>query len=326
MAALVSISIFLAASAVIWFFSGILIEAVVRVAERFQRSGFSVAFFVLGFLTSVSELSVAVNATINGVPHISVGNLAGASFVILLFIIPFLAVIGRGIDLKHTISRRNIAFALALAVLPVLLTIDGDITRAEGILALLAYFTLAYAIQRQGRRDKEQMEKIPKELLGRKRATFADILKIAAGGAAIFIAAHFMVEETIYFAAALGVPGSLMGLLLLSVGTNVPEIVVAARAILKKRKDIAFGDYLGSAVANTAIFGLLALVNGRYELAPEGFMATMVLMLAGLVTLYLFARSKNNISRREGLVLLFFYAFFLVVQIANVAIFSGERL
>ncbi len=48
------ILIFLLSSAVIWFLSGMLVDATERVASRFNKPGFAVAFFVLGFLTSIS--------------------------------------------------------------------------------------------------------------------------------------------------------------------------------------------------------------------------------------------------------------------------------
>src|SRR3989338_3153819 len=100
--------LFLFSAGIIWFFAGLLIESTDRLARHFHKNGFIVAFFVLGFITSISEIAVAVNATIKGVPEISAGNLVGASFVILLFIIPFLAAIGNKIELRHTLSRQNL--------------------------------------------------------------------------------------------------------------------------------------------------------------------------------------------------------------------------
>lgn len=326
MTTLVHVFVFLFSAAVVWFFAGILIESIDRVAKRFHKTGFSVAFFVLGILTSISEISVAVNASFTGVPQISVGNLVGASFVIILLIIPLLAVAGNGIDLKHTISRRNIILTLAVIILPALLALDGNITRGEGILAILVYASLVYGIYRQqdAEREIKEVEEIPSGLLEKKHATLTDVLKIAGGGAAIFIAGHFLVDQASYFALLLGVPASLMGLLLLSVGTNVPELVVAARSILKQHKDIAFGDYLGSAAANTLIFGFVAIVNGTFFLEPSEFFETAFLMFFGIVALYFFSRSQNKISRREGVALILFYVWFLTTQIINVFRFSAD--
>ncbi|MDD5470069.1 MAG: hypothetical protein PHO92_04715, partial [Candidatus Peribacteraceae bacterium] len=76
------------AAAVIWLLSGMLINATDRVARRYKRPGFAVAFFVLGFLTSIGEMSVAFNSTMQGVPQVSAGNLIGGSIVMFFLIIP----------------------------------------------------------------------------------------------------------------------------------------------------------------------------------------------------------------------------------------------
>lgn len=315
---LVHIVVFLCSIAIVWFFAGILIESVNRIAHRFHKTGFITAFFLLGFLTSISEISVAVNSGIAGFPGVSTGNLIGASFVILLFIVPLLAVAGKGVVLKGSVSSRNLLLMLGVIVLPALLVLDGDVTKTEGLLAVLAYATLAYVLNHERRRKA----KVHEELKDDRGGLMQDVAKIVIGAVAIFAAAHFLVEQAVYFATALNVPPSLIGLILLSIGTNIPEIVIALRSILKKRVDIAFGDYLGSAAMNTFIFGGLALADGTYLLESGEFIVTTILMVTGLVALYFFAKSKSTISRKEGALLLLFYAAFVGIQTFNVIRFS----
>ncbi|MGE5392277.1 MAG: sodium:calcium antiporter [Candidatus Saccharibacteria bacterium] len=308
--------LFILSLGVIWFFAGILIDAIDRVAKRFNKSGFTVAFFILGFLTSISEISVAVNASLENQPQISVGNLIGASLVILLLIVPFLAVSGNGISLRNTLSRRNLALALGIVLLPAFFVLDGSVDATEGVIILLVYGTLIYSLRKKESVIKT-IERVDESIVRKKHTTFKDAMKILAGAAFIFTAGHLLVREAAFFSDLLGVPSSLIGLLLLSIGTNVPEAVIAIRSIYKKRKDIAFGDYLGSAVANTPIFGMLAIFNGKFDVEPSEFLISFFLMLLGLIMFYLFAGSKHNISRREGWVLLLVYAAFLIVQAAT---------
>lgn len=317
MATLTHVFVFLVSAAVIWFFAGLLVETIGRVAKRFGKTGFSVAFFVLGFLTSISETSVAVNSWLADVPQVSAGNLIGASFVILLFILPFLAVAGGKIDLRHTLSSRNLAFVFLVIILPLLLIIDGSATVRDGILILLIYLVLVWLVARQHNSIKE-IEEIPSSLLERRKATVIDGVKILLGGVGIFAAGYFLVEQAVYFSVLLGVPSSLIGLLLLSIGTNVPELVVATRSVLKRRVDIAFGDYLGSAAANSTIFALLVILSGGFSLEVSEFWTTALIMFAGLVCFYFFARSNREVSRKEGWILLSFYALFVVVQVLNI--------
>lgn len=313
---------------ILWFFAGQLIEAVEAVAKRFNRSGFTVAFFILGFLTSIGEISVMVNASIDGTPQISAGNVIGASLVILLFIVPTLAIVGRGMHMENTLTKKQFAVALFVALLPVLFVLDGNVHMNEGILCLIAYVSLFYLIQKPSVRwwwkkrpnsAPAVISKVEEELTGTRKKTLVDALTIGGGALMIFLAGNLLVEESIYFSELFGVPGSIIGLLVLSVGTNVPELVIAIRAIRKKSMDIAFGDYLGSVVANAVIFGLLALLNGGFSIEPSSFYFTAGIMVLGFIALFLFSVTKDTLSRREGLILVWLYSVFLVSQFVNVA-------
>lgn len=322
MSALVHIIIFFASVGIVWYFAGVLVDAVGRIAKRSCRTGFFTAFFVLGFLTSIGEFSVAINAGIAKVPGVSVGNLVGASFVVLLFIVPLLAIAGQGIRFNKAIPREVFLITLASIALPALLVMDGGVTRAEGFFALLSYGTVAYVLFRN-RTPIRTCEPVEGSFVERTRSLLVEMARVVVGAVAIFAAAHFLVEQALYFANALSVPGSLIGLLLLSIGTNIPEIVIAVRSIFKKRTDIAFGDYLGSAAMNTLIFGCLAVFGGGFPVEPTQFMATALLFVSGLALLYMFARSKLAITRGEGAVLMLFYIAFLGFQVYTLTRFAG---
>lgn len=308
---------FIISAAIIWFFAGLIIDSVDRVAKFLNKSGFIVAFFVLGFLTSIGEMSVMVNATINGVPQISAGNLSGASLVILLGIIPILAILGNGIELKRTIHKNHLALALLVIALPTLFLVDGAVSVLEGIVIFIAYGFSLYVIRNDGGHALlETAESHNGNTVhhNSRKTLWYDFSKIVIGAVLIFIAGHFLVEEAVFFSELLHVPPSLIGLLLLSIGTNVPEIVIAVRAILQHRSDIAFGDYLGSALMNTLIFSVLVIVNRGFSVVSGQFIFTSILMVIGFFALFNLAVSGRTISREEGKTLFFFYVIFLIGQ------------
>jgi len=301
---------------VIWFLAGILIEATDNIAKRFNRTGFAIAFLLLGILTSISELSVAINAIMEKVPQISAGNLMGASIVIFLFIIPILAIFGNGIQLKHLFSRRDFALSLFVVTVPALLALDGELNRYEGILMIALYVILLYFIQRK-KDVKDNIEELKEKIFPVKKH-YLDLGKIVGGAVIIFFMSRLLIDEAIYFADLLKIPLSLIGLLILSIGTNVPELVIAVRAIVKKHKEIAFGDYLGSATFNTLIFGLLIIINGPFKIEKIEIVLTFIFLYLGLTIFYIFSRSKNDISKYEGMVLALIYFLFIITQIFNV--------
>jgi cation:H+ antiporter len=319
------ILLFLLSAGVIWFFAGMLVDAIDRVAKRFNQSGFTVAFFVLGFLTSISEISVMVNSTIDKVPQISAGNLSGASFVILMLVVPFLAISGNGVLLRNTLTRKHLAIALFVISLPTLFLLDGRASWSEGLICLLVYGSLLYFIRQHNTHSIPQIiEEVEEELVDKDQTIFIDSLKILGGALFIFLAGHLLVQEAVYFSEIMSVPSSIIGLLLLSIGTNVPELVIAFRSILKGRKDIAFGDYLGSTLANTATFGVLAISNSSFNVEENEFLFTAILMIIGFTMFYIFATSKNKITRKEGFYLAGIYAIFVLVQFATLIKFATD--
>ncbi|MDD5623698.1 MAG: hypothetical protein PHI23_03240 [Candidatus Peribacteraceae bacterium] len=310
--------LFLLALGIIWMISGSIIGAVDRVAKRYHKPKFAVAFFTLGILTSISEISVAFNATLEGVPSVSAGNLVGASIVIFFLIIPLLAICARSIDLDHTIRWSTLLVALCVIAVPSLVALDGVVQRKEGVLLLLLYCALIIRISRK--RPLEEMiggpvTDVHKELISSKYATLRDSLSIGGGAILIFLAGNMLVDESVFFTSLWGVPASLAGLLVLSIGTNTPELILAIRSALSRHTDIAFGDYLGSTAANTVLFSLLPFANGPFTLDIAEFTASFFILTIGLAVFALFARSKNSLSRGEGAALLLFYICFLIAQI-----------
>lgn len=320
--------IFLLSAGVIWFLSGILVDAVDTVAKRYNKPGFAVAFFVLGMLTSIGEISVAFNATVQSVPQISAGNLMGASTVLFLLVIPLLAVLGNGVPQTRVLVQSNLILVLVVVLLPALLAIDGVVTRTDGAVCLLVYGALVYRLHK--RRPLQQMtadvlERTQKELLHTRRATAVDIGKIIGGAVFIFLAGNLLVDESVFFAKWLGIPLSFIGLLLLSIGTNIPELTIALRCVVSRHKDIAFGDYLGSAAANTLIFGCMSIGSGTFAFAASEAVLTSILLALGVALFFVFARSKGALSRGEGAILLVLYACFLLLQSGNAVRLSREH-
>jgi cation:H+ antiporter len=309
------------ATCVIWFLSGVVVGATDAVAKRYNKPGFFVAFFILGIFTSISEISVAVNATISGVPQVSAGNLVGASFVIFFLIIPLLAITGNGLEMRLALPRSQVLLLLLVVFLPAPLLLDGGINRSEGLILMLLYLVLVFAVQRRWtvtETVEEAVEEVEKRLTHHRRATIIDLLKISTGAVIIFLAGKVLVDEAVFFSGLLRVPSSFIGLLVLSIGTNVPELSIALRCVLGKQKHIAFGDYMGSAAANTLVLGLLALVNGSFFVEASEFIPTVVFMLPGFLLFYRFSQSQSSLSRREGVVLLSLYALFVLSQIFNI--------
>ena len=297
----------------IWFGASLIIKSVDKIARKLRISSFAISFFVLGLFTSVPETAVGINAVINHNPEVFVGTFLGGTVVIFLLIIPVLAILGKGVTINHDLDKKTLLGLLAVIAAPGLVVIDHKVTNPEGIFLILSYMIIFFFIERKhGVLEQHQID-----VLSVKAYSFLDVAKVALGMGIVFVSSQFIVSQTLIFARLFDVPAFYLSLIVLSIGTNLPELSLAVRAIMSGKKDIAFGDYLGSAAANTLLFGVFTLINDGEIFTFSSFLFTFLFMVSGLGLFYFFSRSKKDISRKEGLVLLAVYIAFLLYEISK---------
>lgn len=303
--------IYALAFAGIWIGSGLAIKSVERLSHSLRVSSFAISFLLLGFFTSVSELSVGINAVAANDPEIYVGNLIGASIVIFMLIVPLLAITGNPIKIAPEFRGFNLLASLVVVALPVILAMDGKVGKWDSASVLVLFALLAVSIQaKRGLLEKIKGMNARSSVRGGQ-----EFLRVVFGVATIFVASRFVVEQTVYFSQLLNISPFLLSLLLIAIGTNIPELSLVFRSIFMKSNQVAFGDYIGSAAFNTFLIGILTLLHGETVILTNNYGVSLIFLTAGLAMFYYFARTKNSISRMEGVALLALYLAFLAVEI-----------
>lgn len=294
----------------IWLGSGLIVSSADRFSKRLKLSSFAVSFFILGILTTTPEFAVGLTAIAEEKPGIFVGNLIGGIPVIFLLIIPLLAILGNGISLKQQLSPKTLFYALLLVFLPSLFVLDKRITNWEGLILIGGYLILLFLIQRK----RGLLDKRNKELLHVRSYSIVDAIKIILGVGLVFASSNIIVSETLYFSNLLSLSPFYISLIFLSLGTNIPELSIALRSVVTKKKDVALGDYVGSAAANAFLFGVLTLMNQGEVVATNNFFLTMIFIAGGLLLFYYFAYTTQSITRKHGAILLGVYILFLAFE------------
>lgn len=295
----------------IWVGSGLAVKSVIRLSTMLGISSFVISFAVLGIFTSMSELSVGINSILQQDPEIYVGNLIGASIVLFMLTIPLLALVGKSIRITHRFRGFNLLASLVVVALPVILVMDGKVGKTDSIIAISLFGFLLASVEVK----KDESEKMKKRQSHSMTKISRELLKIVFGLAVIFVASRFVVEQTQYFSHLLNIPPFLISLLLISIGTNIPELSLIMRSAFMHDNQVAFGGYVGSAAFNTFLLGLLTLVYGKPVLLVNSYLISLLFLIVGLVAFYYFARTKNSISQVEGLAMLGLYALFITTEI-----------
>ncbi len=304
------ILIFIAALALVAKGSTLATRYAGRLAQSYRLSSYAVGFIVVAVISILPETFISIKAAFSGVPSFGLGVLFGsniADLTLVLALIIFLA--GRGVRIESKILRHHVAYPLLLLV-PLVLGFDGSFTRIEGAALVLLGCIFYYVSLREGGN-----EPAPAESVG-PRWKNASMLLASMG--ILLVGAHFTVESAAAIAGMLGVNPVLIGLLVVGLGTTLPEFFFSLKSVRQRNDSLAVGDILGTVLADaTIVVGILALAN-PFAFPKRIIYITGIFMLFASVILFHFMRSGRTITRREARMLLVFWVSFVLVEfVAN---------
>jgi len=291
--------------------AGFLLNAISSYARKTGISDYIIGFFVVSIGTSLPELSTAFIASVSGYGKLVMGNMIGASIINVTIVLGLVAIVGRKVKLKGKVMKKTAIATICMILLPLILGLNGVFSRLDGFLLVISYtiYLVFLAHKEKG------VGKVKKQVAW--KDIWKDMFVFLGCLIALLLSSRWLVISSVRVADALHIPTFIVGLLLVSIGTTIPEITLGIHSILKKAKDIAFGNVLGSIVVNISlIIGLTALIEPiHFNVASFIIPALFLLTSAFIGTVFL---SKSEITWDEGIGLLLLYATFVVVTILSI--------
>ena len=263
---------------------------------------------IVAFATSAPEILVSAIASAKGQPGLAFGNAIGSNIANIGLVLGCVAII-RPIQLRSATLRREMPALLAVTLLTVSLFLDAYLSRVDGLVMLTGLVIVMIWLARLGVRsapnDPIQQDfeaEIPKNV-----AMPRAIIWLLIGLAALLLGAHFLVKGSISIAEFFGVSDVVIGILLVAIGTSLPELAVSLVSALRGEYGLAIGNIIGS-----NIFNLLGVIGVAATIAPIGVEQSVLslhIFVMVAFTLVLFAMThdydgKSELSRIEGFALL----------------------
>lgn len=269
--------------------------------------------------TSAPELAVGIDAALQGNGALAVGNIAGTNTVNLLLILGLSALL-HPLALHRRTLGLDLPVMVAAGLALLLLSLDGRLTRFDGAVLIAAGLAYTAAVLRTARRESRavRMQCAPEyaapDAGGRaRRDILRSLAALVLGIGVIVVAADWFVDGAVALARLWGVSDAFIGLTVVAIGTSSPELVTTVVSTLRKQRDIAIGNLLGSSVYNIVfILGAACLVAPEgLPVAPELLRVDIpVMALVALVCIPVFL-SERRISRTEGALFIGAYALYL---------------
>lgn len=308
---IVNLLVYIVSFVLIWFGAGLIVNAASKFSKKLKLSPFAFSFVFLGILTSTPEFSVGLQAVANHDAQVFVGNLLGGIVVLFLVVIPMLAIFGNGISLKDELDNKLLLATMGVIIAPAVFILDKRVTNLEGGILIILYLTLLFFVERKnGIFDKDNQQ-----LLNVHAYSYKDIIKIVLGLGIVFIASSLIVDKTMFFAGLVNIPAFYVSLIVVALGTDLPELTLAVRSVISGKKELAMGDYIGAAAASTLLFGLFTILHNGEVLTISNFLTTFIFIGVALGLFYFFFRRKKFISRTNGILMVGIYIVFVIMEL-----------
>ena len=124
----------------------------------------------------------------------------------------------------------------------------------------------------------------------------------------LFFGGHFTVDGAVAIAESVGISQLVIGVVVVGIGTSLPELITSVIAIAKKQTDIGIGNIVGSNIYNILlILGIAATIVG-IPVSADAFSGYYIMIAFSLV---LFVGFRKYIPRPIGFGLVLAFAIYL---------------
>lgn len=276
------------------------LRGVLGVAQCLRLPNVWVATTLAAFATSSPEMAVSSIAAASGKPGIGLGDALGSN-VLNLGLILGVALFFGPLAASFQEFKRDFVLALLVPALTLLLALDGELARVDGMLLIAVFVLWMTLLARQAIAHRQTVPVAGDLPVAARRAA----LMLVVGLVVLIAAGRLFVMGASGIASAMGVHPFVIGVSLVAVGTSLPELVTVVLSRLRGHDDVGLGTLLGSNLFNgLAVVGTAAAIHPIR--APLGELA--VVATFGVVTVLLVLPRGGMISRMRGAALLAAYA------------------
>ncbi|MCD6233337.1 sodium:calcium antiporter [bacterium] len=312
------LTIFIISCLVLSKSSAWVVEALTRMARFLKWKEFTVAFILMAFATSLPELFVGVTSALHQKPSLSFGNVIGSNIINLTLGIAVIAFLVKTLSCKSRFLQQTSLFTAIIGFLPVLLILDGNLSRIDGVILLSFLVFYLHKVFTEQEYFRKVFINHSQEEWRRFKLFLRDLLIFLGGLLLLLASSQGVVWSASDVAVSLGISLAVVGSVIVAVGTNLPEIVFTLRAVRTGHQDMALGNLMGSVVSNsTLVLGLTVLISPLKVVTFAPYVSGILFTVFTCFFFYVFFKTGKEITKKEAWVLLLVYLSFVILQLAS---------
>ncbi len=294
-----------------------------RLASLMGVSPLVIGLTVVAYGTSSPELAVSVCSAAAGSVELAIGNVVGSNICNILLLLGLSALIAP-LTVSRQLIRWEVPLMVGVSVLPLVMGLDGCISRPEGLLLFGGCVLYTWWSVRQSRRETLAAQEANGTPPSPSRKRWRAQVALALIGLAVLTAGSYaVVQGAVGIARLLGVGELVIGLTIIALGTSLPELATSLVASIRGQRAIAVGNIVGRNLLNLLmVLGLTAAVAPHGVNVPARALTfDLPVMISVAVSCLPIFLTGSIISRWEGAFFLLYY----IAYMAYLVIDGGQR-
>ena len=323
-------------SCFVLFWSGSkLIKGLIKMALYLALREFVLAFFVMAFAGTLPNLFVGINSALHGIPELSFGEIVGGNVIDLTLAVGLAILIGgTAIPTRSKMVQTSTIFTAVIAILPLVLILDGSLGRGDGLILLLAFALYIFWLFSKEERFRKVYKGNKNEhvrglgligfLRNRKelksirhfKVFLKDSGNVIVSLVLLLAASWGVVQSAQVFSDVLSISLPIVGILIVGLGNALPETYFAIISARKRQTWLILGNLMGSVIVSaTLVLGIVVLISPIRNIDFSPFAIARIFLVISAVFFLIVVRTDKKITKKEAILLIAIYILFLLAEI-----------
>ena len=291
------------------------VEGSSSVAKKFHVPAMLIGMTIVAMGTSLPECAVSVTASLANNNSLAVSNVIGSNIFNLMVVCGACALFSPLTIRQDTLKKEFPLSIICAALMLVLGYIGMTLGHIDGIIFLVLFVGYLLWMIQSAKKARAAVLSDPAQSGQIEQAEFVEeniailptwksLVFIIGGMIAIKFGGDFVVDGASSIASS-------MGLTIVAMGTSLPELVTSLVAAKKGEVDMALGNVIGSDIFNILFVLGIATVISPISFLMENVIDIILLIIMSVIVLA-FAWTRQQINRKEGILMLLMYAAYMV--------------
>lgn len=282
----------------------LLIDGAVKLALRFKIPLAFIGLTIVACGTSAPELFTTTYAGFEGKYDLAVSNVLGSNIFNICIILGL-----TGLFFPFKLNKKSFlwdwVWLFTITSMLIIFSWDLKIRFYESLILIITYFIFVTSSWKHLKRTPDEIEQSA-DL--KNTNILKDFLFLILGLVGLLIGTRLAIKGGVQIGALLGFPDRYIGLMIMALGTSLPELVTSLTAAYKGQPDIAISNVFGSNITNILIaLGFSSAINS-FEISEMILNPDIFISLGLTATLGILIWSKKfHLTKVSGATLILSY-------------------